>query len=80
MSTATLSSKGQVTIPVAVRQALHVDTGDRLEFIEVVPGRFEIVPLTHSVRELKGLAAKRKKPVTVEEMNRAISSRGASAR
>jgi AbrB family looped-hinge helix DNA binding protein len=80
MSTATLTSKGQVTIPIGVRQALHVDTGDRLEFIEVEPGRFEIVPLTRSVRELKGLAAKRKKPVSIEDMNRAIVSRGASAR
>jgi AbrB family looped-hinge helix DNA binding protein len=80
MSTATLTSKGQVTIPIGVRQALHVDTGDRLEFIEVEPGRFEIVPLTRSVKELKGLAAKRKKPVSIEDMNRAIVSRGASAR
>lgn len=80
MTTATLTSKGQVTIPAAVREALHVDAGDRLEFIEVMPGRFEIVPLTRSVTELKGLAAKRKKPVSLEEMKRAISARGASAR
>jgi antitoxin PrlF len=80
MTTSTLTSKGQVTIPVGVRQALHVDTGDRLEFIEVAPGRFEIVPLTRSVKELKGLAAKRKRPVSIEEMNRAIVSRGSSAR
>lgn len=77
MGTATLTSKGQVTIPVAVRRALQVGTGDRLEFVEVRPGRFEIVPVTRSVTELKGLAAKRRKPVSIAEMNRAIAARGA---
>lgn len=32
MSTATLTSKGQITIPVAVRNGLNVKTGDRVEF------------------------------------------------
>lgn len=55
MSTATLTSKGQVTIPVAVREALNVGTGDRIEFIEVEPGRFEIVAATGSVTSLKAM-------------------------
>lgn len=80
MTCATLTSKGQITIPAAVRDAMHVDTGDRVEFVEVGPGRFEIFALTSSVTELKGLAAKRKKPVSIDEMKRAIASRGASAR
>ena len=33
MATAVLTSKGQVTIPKEVRQALGVETGDRLEFV-----------------------------------------------
>jgi len=80
MTTATLTSKGQITIPIGVREKLHVGTGDRLEFVEVAPGRFEVVPLTRSITELKGLAAKRRKPVSIDEMNRAIASRGASAK
>ena len=41
MTTATVTSKGQITIPVQVRDALHVSAGDRVEFVEVMPGRYE---------------------------------------
>lgn len=40
MATATISSKGQITIPSDVRHALHVDTGDRVEFVEVESGSY----------------------------------------
>ena len=39
MTTATISSKGQITIPADVRHALHVDVGDRVEFVEIEPGK-----------------------------------------
>lgn len=80
MTTATISSKGQITIPADVRQALHVDTGDRVEFVEVGPGRYEFVAATRSVTELKGMFGKARRTVSIEEMNRAIATRGASAR
>jgi AbrB family looped-hinge helix DNA binding protein len=80
MSSATITSKGQVTIPIDVRQSLRLEAGDRVEFVEVEPGRFEIVPSTRSVKELKGMFGKTAKVVSVEEMNRAIAKRGASAR
>jgi len=35
--TATLTSKGQITIPLAVRQRLNLKTGDELEFDETAP-------------------------------------------
>ncbi|HWG71893.1 MAG TPA: AbrB/MazE/SpoVT family DNA-binding domain-containing protein [Steroidobacteraceae bacterium] len=80
MSAATLTSKGQITIPVEVRQALRIDSGDRVEFVEVEPGRFEMVPATRSVKDLKGMFGKPSKVVSIEEMNRAIARRGAAAR
>ena len=80
MSSATVTSKGQITIPVDVRQALNVDAGDRVEFVEIEAGRFEVVAATRSVRELRGMFGKAAKRVTIEEMNRAIAARGASAR
>ena len=80
MTTATVTSKGQITIPVNVRQALQVEPGDRVEFVEVDPGRFEVVAATHSVKELKGLFGKSTRSVSIEDMNQAIASRGASAR
>lgn len=80
MATATLTSKGQITIPVEVREALGVDTGDRVEFVEVAPGRFEFIAATQPVKALKGMFGKARKSVSVEEMNAAIARRGASAK
>ncbi|MEI6872959.1 MAG: AbrB/MazE/SpoVT family DNA-binding domain-containing protein [Verrucomicrobiota bacterium] len=34
---ATLTSKGQITIPLAIRRRLHLQTGDQLEFDEKAP-------------------------------------------
>lgn len=80
MSTATVTSKGQITIPSDVRKALQVETGDRVEFVEVAPGRFEVIAATRSVKELKGMFGKPAKAVSIDEMNKAIATRGASAR
>jgi antitoxin PrlF len=80
MTTATVTSKGQITIPVNVRQALHVEAGDRVEFVEVEAGRFEVVAATRSVKELKGMFGKAAKRVSIEDMNAAVAARGAAAR
>lgn len=80
MVSATLSSKGQITVPAEVRQVLGVNTGDRVEFVEVAPGRFECIASTRSVKELKGLFGKPVKAVSIEEMNAAIARRGELAR
>ncbi len=80
MSTATLTSKGQITIPADVRRALNVEAGDRVEFVQVEPGRFEVIPATRSVQSLKGMFGKPKRSVSIAEMNATIARRGASAR
>ncbi|MGB7599937.1 MAG: AbrB/MazE/SpoVT family DNA-binding domain-containing protein [Candidatus Sulfotelmatobacter sp.] len=78
MAAATLTSKGQITIPVRVRTALGVDAGDRVEFVEMEKGQFAIIAATRSVRELNGLLyRKERKPVSIAEMNAAIA-KGAS--
>jgi antitoxin PrlF len=78
MAAATITSKGQITIPAQVRAAMGVDVGDRLEFVEVGKGEFNIVAATRSVKELKGLfRGRRRKPVSIEEMNASIAE-GAS--
>lgn len=80
MTTATISSKGQITIPAEVRRALQVTAGDRVEFVEVAPGRYEFMAATRSVTGLEGMFDKRAgKPVSVEDMNRVIAERGTSA-
>ena len=80
MTTATVTSKGQITIPAQVRQALHVGAGDRVEFVEVAPGRYEFIAANRSVTELKGLFGPARKAVSIEDMNAAIAARGATAR
>lgn len=80
MTTATVSSKGQITIPANVRQSLQVVAGDRVEFVEVEPGRFEFFAATRSVRDLKGMFGKARKSVSIDEMNKVIATRGAAAR
>jgi len=80
MSTATMTSKGQITIPAAVRSALGVEAGDRVEFVQVEPGRFELVAATQSVTALKGLVRKPAAPVSIAAMNEAIAAQGARAK
>jgi len=36
----TLTSKGQVTMPVEIRRALNLNAGDDLEFIQLSDGRY----------------------------------------
>ena len=79
MSTATLSSKGQITIPAKVRSALGVDSGDRVEFIEIAAGRYELVAATQPVTLLKGMFGRPVRSVSIDEMNAAIAGRGAAA-
>jgi AbrB family looped-hinge helix DNA binding protein len=80
MATATLTSKGQITIPAVVRKNLKVDAGDRVEFVLIAPGRYEFVAATSEVTELKGMFGSAPKTVSIEAMNAAIAKRGAAAR
>jgi AbrB family looped-hinge helix DNA binding protein len=81
MAAATITSKGQITIPVQVRAALGVQPGDRLEFVELKKGQFVIMPATRSLKELKGMfQGRRKRPVSIEEMNAAIARRTSESR
>lgn len=77
MSTATITSKGQITIPKDVRLRLGVHSGDRVEFIEIEEGLFQIIAATKDVKCLKGIISPRpESPVTIEEMKDAISGMG----
>jgi AbrB family looped-hinge helix DNA binding protein len=77
MATATITSKGQVTIPSLVRADLQVVPGDRIEFVKVSEGRYEVVAASGDITSLKGII-KPNKAVSVEEMNRAIKAKAGS--
>lgn len=73
MPVATVSSKGQVTIPREVRKALRIDTGDRVSFLIRDDGVVELRPETVDLMDLYGILRHEGKPVTTEEMNEDIA-------
>jgi len=74
MPTSTLTSKGQITIPKELRDQLHLKKGSRLEFVVDPSGRVILQPLNSDFRALRGMIrSKRKRPVSIEEMNEAIA-------
>ena len=78
MPSATLTSKGQLTLPKTIRDLLRLGTGDRVDFIVKDDGTVVLRPATADVRELKGmLHRKGVKPLSVDEMNAIIRRRGA---
>ena len=74
MSTATLTSKGQITLPSELRRCLKLNSGDRIEFFHQADGTVALRPLTGSVRDLKGIVPKPGKPVSIAQMKRAVAS------
>jgi antitoxin PrlF len=73
MPTSTLTSKGQITIPKELRDQLHLKKGSRLEFVVEASGRVILQPL-NSDFQLRGMIRpKRRRPVSIEEMNNAIA-------
>jgi antitoxin PrlF len=80
MTVATLTSKGQTTIPKQVREHLKLNPGDKLDFVIESAGRVVIRPAKLDVRELKGLLKRRDgKVLSIEEMDAAIA-RGAAGK
>ena len=73
MPTATVTSKGQVTIPKAVRDLLQLEAGDEIDFMLTERGDVVVRPVSVDVRDLRGILERsRRRTVTVEQMNAAI--------
>ncbi len=72
MPTATMTSKGQITIPVKVRKALGLKPGVRIDFYEVEDGEYAFRPKNRSILEMEGCIPKPDHPISIEEMNQAI--------
>lgn len=78
MATATVTSKGQVTIPVDVRAELGLRPGSRLAFIPTGTGSYEIRAERGSIRDLEGIVPAPPEAVTLHDMDAAIAA-GASS-
>jgi len=72
MSESTVTSKGQITIPKAVRERLQLEPGDRVYFDVREDGAVILKPrnrpLEHLFGMLKGKSARRRS-LKIEEMN-----------
>lgn len=73
VSIATMTSKGQVTIPIDVRKELNIEAGSKLEFIPDGQGAFRIVPKKLSVMDLLGSIPFSGKTVSLDDMDEAIA-------
>jgi len=79
MPTATVTSKGQVTIPKGIRDRLKLKKGARVRFTENADGSVTLRAQTRSIFDMVGmLKPKQGRHVTVAEMNEAV--RRAAAR
>ena len=68
MPSATLTSKGQITIPKKVREALGLETGDSVAFRIGEDGTVTLHPETVSIASLFGMLSPRRRGLELEDM------------
>jgi AbrB family looped-hinge helix DNA binding protein len=73
---ATITSKGQITLPKALRERFALLPGDQVEFIVDEHEGVRMLPRTRSVKALKGMLPKPDRAVSLEEMDEAIAGGG----
>ena len=71
MPLATLTSKGQLTVPKVIRERLGLEAGDRVDFRLEQDGSARMLPVTRKASEVFGTlsAYRKKRPVSVERMD-----------
>ena len=70
---ATITSKGQITLPGELRKKLNLRTGDRLDFSLRKDGHIEGIPIKQPASKLKGMLPRPKKAVSISDMEKAIA-------
>jgi antitoxin PrlF len=77
LASSRITSKGQVTIPKAIREVLGVGPGDRVAFRCGDDGRVLVEAETVDLRLLRGVLKPRRRGVSLEDMAAAVKSRAA---
>jgi len=72
MSQATMTSKGQITVPKDVRDELGLEPGTKVDFVRISAREYRLRPKNRSVMDLGGMAKYDGPPISVEEMNETI--------
>ena len=72
MSEATITSKGQITIPADIRKSMRLQAGERVVFTQLEDGTTVMRAKTRSILDLKGLlkpASGKRTKVSIRDMN-----------
>lgn len=77
MASATVTSKGQITIPKVIRDRLGVGVGDRVVFVPRPDGSITIEPATGDLADLAGMVKPARRGVSIGAMARAVRTRAA---
>ena len=80
MPTATVTYKGQITLPKAVRERLGVEAGDRVSFREIEGGLIVVEADTVDLDDLRGAVEPRRRGVTIADMEASIRTAAAKRR
>ena len=73
-----ITVKGQATIPKAIREHLRLKPGDRVKFFVHPDGTVVLLPKLPASALRGMIKSRRKKPVTVKQMNEAVAKGAAN--
>ncbi|WP_404429566.1 AbrB/MazE/SpoVT family DNA-binding domain-containing protein [Microbacterium lacus] len=80
MATATMTSKGQITVPKEVRDDLNLVAGSKVMFVKLSGGQYRLIARTGRIQDLAGMLYDPDRPaLTIEEINNAIAEGGAES-
>ena len=77
MPSSTLTSKGQTTLPKEIREQLHLQPGDRIEYV-IEGKRVYLAPATMTLDQFCELLPPSPKRRSLEQINEAIRKRAIS--
>ena len=73
MPVATLTSKGQITVPQSVRVSLGLENGDKVDFVPDATGGDSVVALRKDASVLRGrFAGRARGAVSIDDMNAVV--------
>lgn len=74
MSTATVTSKGQITIPKHIRDDLDIEAGSKVLFVKINDHDYRMIARTGKIQELAGILHRPGQPtVSIEQMDSDIA-------
>jgi AbrB family looped-hinge helix DNA binding protein len=76
MSQATITSKGQITIPKDVRNILHLESGSKVDFFINDNGEAVMRSLSKTTEDVFGiLSSPKRRKISIREIDRKLKSR-----